>query len=154
MAFPRAFNYRPNMPVIRHGEAGDLKQVAAIQACCPEAADWDVAEYLKHDFLVAVEESGPAAIIAGLLVSRIVAPDEREILNLAVLPEFRRKHVARALLENLLKGFRGAVYLEVRESNSVAVKFYNSLQFKQISRRENYYAAPPEAAIVMKFHSC
>src|SRR5439155_2481026 len=119
------------MPVIRRGEAGDLEQVAAIQAACPEAADWDVADYLQHEFLVAVEGSGPATIIAGFLVARTVAQDEREILNLAVAPEFRRKHIARGLLENFLKDYPGAVYLEVRESNSVAIKFYNSMQFKE-----------------------
>jgi ribosomal-protein-alanine N-acetyltransferase len=145
------------MPVIRRGEAGDLEQVAAIQAACPEAADWDVADYLKHEFLVAVEGpgvAGPATVIAGFLVSRTVAPDEREILNLAVAPEFRRRRVARGLLENLLKDFHGAVYLEVRESNSVAIKFYNSMQFKELSHRKNYYAEPLNTAIVMKFHSC
>ena len=142
------------MPVIRRGEAGDLKQVAAIQTACPEAADWDVAGYLEHEFLVAVEGLGPARIIAGFLVARIVAQDEREILNLAVAPEFRRKHIAQDLLENFLKDCRGAVYLEVRESNSVAINFYKSMQFKEFSRRKNYYATPLDAAIVMKFHSC
>jgi len=138
------------MPVIRRGEAGDLERVAAIQAACPEAAGWDVADYLKHEFLVAVE--GP--VIAGFLVSRTVAHDEREILNLAVAPEFRRKQIARGLLENLLRDFHGAVYLEVRESNSAAIRFYNAMQFKEFSHRKKYYAEPLEAAIVMKFHSC
>ena len=138
------------MPTIRRGEAGDLERVAAIQAACPEAADWDVADYLKHDFLVAVEGPG----IAGFLVSRTVAHDEREILNLAVAPEFRRKQIARGLLQNFLRDFHGAVYLEVRESNSVAIRFYNSMQFKELSHRKKYYDEPLEAAIVMKFHSC
>ena len=53
-----------------------------------------------------------------------------------------------------MKDCRGAVYLEVRESNSVAIQFYNSMQFKELSRRKNYYANPPDTAIVMKFHSC
>jgi ribosomal-protein-alanine N-acetyltransferase len=138
------------MPTIRRGEAGDLEQVAAIQAACPEAAGWDVADYLKYEFLVAVE----GLAIAGFLVWRTVAQDEREILNLAVAPEFRRKQVARGLLENLLKDFHGAVYLEVRESNSAAIKFYNSMEFKEFSYRKKYYAEPLDAAIVMKFHSC
>ena len=142
------------MPVIRRGEARDLEQVAAIQAACPEAADWDVADYLEHEFLVAVEGPGSGATITGFLVSRTVAQDEREILNLAVAPEFRRKQVARGLLENFLKDLRGAVYLEVRESNSIAIQFYSSMHFKEISRRKNYYAEPLDAAIVMKFHSC
>ena len=142
------------MPTIRRGEAGDLEQVAAIQRACPEAADWDVADYLKYEFLVAVERIGRATVIAGFLVWRTVAEDEREILNLAVAPEFRRKQVARGLRENFLRDFHGAVYLEVRESNAVAIKFYNSMEFKEFSYRKKYYAEPLDTAIVMKFHSC
>ena len=90
----------------------------------------------------------------GFLVARTLAADEREILNLAVAPDFRRKGVARALLDSALQGFRGGVFLEVRESNGVAQEFYKSLGFKELSKRTGYYDSPPETAIVMKFHSC
>jgi ribosomal-protein-alanine N-acetyltransferase len=90
----------------------------------------------------------------GFLVARNVAVDEREILNLAVAPDFRRKGVARALAASFFEGFEGAVFLEVRESNEVALKFYKSLGFKELSRRQGYYDSPVETAIVMKFHSC
>jgi ribosomal-protein-alanine N-acetyltransferase len=83
-----------------------------------------------------------------------VASDEREILNLAVVPRSRRKGVARALLDSTLRDFHGDVFLEVRESNGVAQEFYKSLGFKVLSRRREYYDLPPETAIVMKFHSC
>jgi ribosomal-protein-alanine N-acetyltransferase len=138
------------MTVIRRGEAEDLARVAAIQQASPGAARWNVAEYLEQDFLVAVEGDR----IVGFLVARTLAADEREILNLAVAPDFRRKGVARALLANAFNGFRGAVYLEVRESNGIAREFYKSLGFHELSRRKEYYAAPSETAIVMKFHSC
>ena len=87
-------------------------------------------------------------------MARTLAADEQEILNLAVTPDFRRKGVARALLDHAFKGFRGAVFLEVRESNDVAQEFYKSLGFKELSKRAGYYDSPPESAIVMKFHSC
>ncbi len=90
----------------------------------------------------------------GFLVARTLAADEREILNLAVAPDFRRKGVARELLASAFKGFRGGVFLEVRESNGVAQEFYKSLGFKELSKRPGYYDSPPETAIVMKFHSC
>ena len=88
------------------------------------------------------------------MVARILADDEREILNLAVAPEFRRKGVARALFEHAMRNFSGDVFLEVRESNGLAIELYKSLGFKELSRRAGYYDAPPETAIVMKFHSC
>ena len=138
------------MTAIRRGGAEDLEAVAAIQQASPGAARWNVADYLDQDFRVAMVGNR----IAGFLVARALAADEREILNLAVAPEFRGKGVARALLDQAFEAFRGSVFLEVRESNLVAQRFYNSLGFKELSRRKGYYESPPETAIVMKFHSC
>ena len=138
------------MTAIRRGGADDLDAVAAIQEASPGAARWKVADYLEQDFRVAMEGNR----IVGFLVARTLAADEREILNLAVAPDFRRKGVARALLDNAYKGFRGAIFLEVRESNRVAQEFYKSLGFKELNKRPGYYGSPPESAIVMKFHSC
>jgi ribosomal-protein-alanine N-acetyltransferase len=138
------------MTAIRRGGADDLDVVAAIQQASPGAARWNVADYLEQDFLVAVEGDR----LVGFLVARTLTAGEREILNLAVVPNSRRKGVARALLDRVLQGFRGSVFLEVRESNRVAQEFYKSLGFKELSRRTGYYDSPPESAIVMKFHSC
>jgi len=135
---------------VRRGAASDLEAVAAIQARCPEAAQWDATAYLQYDLLVAVREGR----VAGFLVSRRAGEDECEILNLGVDPAFRRRGVARGLVAALLSGFRGAVYLEVRESNQAARNLYNSMGFQDVSCRQGYYDTPPEAAIVMKFHSC
>jgi ribosomal-protein-alanine N-acetyltransferase len=138
------------MIAIRRGGADDLEAVAAIQQSSPGAAVWKVADYLEQDFQVAIEGKN----IAGFLVARTLAADEREILNLAVAPEFRRRGVARALVASAFQGFRGAVFLEVRESNKIAQEFYKSLGFKELSQRAEYYEFPTETAIVMKFHSC
>ena len=135
---------------IRRGTPADISAIAAILAASPEAAQWDVAGCLDLEFVVATTGSA----IAGFAVWRDVAPDERELLNLAVSPDFRRKGVGRALLSAVLNGFSGSVFLEVRASNTTAQEFYKSLNFKVISVRDNYYQYPPEAAIVMKFHSC
>jgi ribosomal-protein-alanine N-acetyltransferase len=136
--------------VIRRGGPGDLAQVAVIQAASPEAAQWNVAGYLQYAFRVSVR----GIQVAGFLVSRTLAEGETELLNLAVAPQFRRQGVARKLVESLLAESPGVVYLEVRESNRAARKFYNHMGFQEVSSRPGYYQAPPEAAIVMKFHSC
>ncbi len=138
------------MPVIRPGQAGDLEEVAAIQASSPEAAQWDAADYLRYDFRVCLHDGR----VAGFLVARHVAPDESELLNLAVAPEFRRKGFARALVQQLLNARGASLYLEVRESNHPARNLYKSMGFKEVNIRPEYYQNPPEAAIVMKFHSC
>ena len=140
----------PGTIQIRVATPDDLKAVDGIQRACPEAAHWKVAEYLGQEFQVAIVENR----VGGFIVTRRVAPDEREILNLAVAPELRRKGVARALLLRSLEGFTGSVFLEVRESNQAAINFYKSHNFQEVSRRVNYYQIPDESAIVMKFHSC
>jgi [ribosomal protein S18]-alanine N-acetyltransferase len=134
---------------IRRGRPGDLPAIAAIQSASPEASQWNPADYLAYDLRVAELAEG----IAGFLVVR-EAGGEAEVLNLAVAPAFRRRGVARGLLRSLLEVFCGAVFLEVRESNQAARNTYQALGFSEVSRRESYYDSPPEAAIVLKFHSC
>jgi ribosomal-protein-alanine N-acetyltransferase len=158
---------------IRQGRAEDLRQVAAIQEASPEASQWNPADYLTRNFLVAVDtgavDRGEHGAIAGFAVTRRTAPDEMELLNLAVAPRFRRRGIGRRLVESLgIARFDAAgkgrnspetevafcVFLEVRESNGAAREFYKSLGFQEVSVRRNYYHLPAESAIVMKFHSC
>jgi ribosomal-protein-alanine acetyltransferase len=138
------------MPSIRRGLEADLPAIARIQAASPEASHWDPGGYLAYDLWVAVEGDR----IAGFLVSRPLGQGEGELLNLAVEPEFRRRGAGKALVKAFLEGFPGGVYLEVRESNSAALNLYKCLGFQEVTRRQGYYESPPEAAIVMKFHSC
>jgi len=135
---------------VRDASPGDLPDIAAIQQACPEAARWNPADYLKYHTAVAVCDG----IIAGFLVSRPVAPGEREILNLAVAPAFRRRGIAKTLISDLLIQLRETLFLEVRASNQAARNLYISLGFQEVACRPQYYESPPESAIVMKFHSC
>src|SRR5690349_14685576 len=136
--------------MVRRATAQDLPTVAAIQAASPESAQWNPSDYLDHEFLVAIVGNS----LAGFVVFRDIVPGERELLNIAVAPDFRRQGIARALWNATSLNFRGNIFLEVRESNSAAIAFYKSLNFEVVSRREKYYQSPSEAAIVMKFHSC
>jgi len=138
------------MPEIRSGEPGDLGGIDRIQTASPEAAQWRASDYLSYDLLV-ITVGGD---IAGFLVVRQNGPGEWEILNLAVAPEHRRRGLARKLVESFQTSINGCVFLEVRESNNTARKFYNSMGFQEVSRRHEYYKSPADAAIVMKFHSC
>ena len=140
----------PNMPVIRRAEAGDWEAIAAIQSASPEAAHWPVAQYMPYEFTVSIADGR----VAGFLVWRRLAEGECELLNLAVAPEFRRRGIARELLQPLLNLRTTKVFLEVRESNRTARVFYKSMGFQEVSVRSLYYEFPSEAAIVMKFHSC
>jgi len=135
---------------IRRGETRDLAEIAAIQAASPQGAQWDVAGYMQYDLAVAVEDER----VAGFLAAQSLGAGEHELLNLAVAPRFRRAGVARKLLHWLCKQIDGSLFLEVRESNLAARNLYKSMDFEEVGRRPKYYESPPEAAIVMKFHSC
>ena len=134
---------------IRAARSEDLAAIAAIQAASPEAAQWNPADYLKHDCRVAEVTS----CVAGFLVTRPVGPGEREILNIAVVPARRRQGIAKRLLEAEIAGSCGTWFLEVRESNSAAINLYKTLGFQPAGHRQDYYSDPTEAAIVMRFFS-
>jgi ribosomal-protein-alanine acetyltransferase len=135
---------------IRPGESRDLPEIGAIQDASPEASAWPVADYLRYDLHVATSGNR----VVGFLASRKLTEEEYEILNLAVAPENRRQGIARALVGSLLEGCPGTVYLEVRAFNTAAREFYKYIGFHEHATRPGYYTAPPEPAIVMKFHSC
>jgi ribosomal-protein-alanine N-acetyltransferase len=135
---------------VRDASPGDLSAIAAIQQACPEAAHWNPSEYLQYDTAVAVCNT----IIAGFLVARSVGPGEREILNLAVSPDYRRRGIAKTLISERLLPLHEALFLEVRASNRAARNLYISLGFQEVAIRPEYYQSPLESAIVMKFHSC
>ena len=73
--------------------------------------------------------------------------DVYEILAIATVEEYRNKGIAQELLDKIkIKD----IFLEVRESNQVAISFYKKNKFKEISIRKNYYSEPNENAIIMK----
>ena len=91
--------------------------------------------------------------MAGYLIGREVA-GTGEVLNLAVVPEFRRRGIAGALLEAGLAAFRrrkvDEVFLEVRESNRSAQALYLSRGFRAVGQRASYYRNPKEDALVLR----
>jgi ribosomal-protein-alanine acetyltransferase len=139
--------------LVRPATAEDLDAIGRIQSASPEAAQWNLGAYLEFECTVAI-----IGQVVGFLAVRPTAPDEREILNLAVDPAYRRRGVARRLMERQLRERRlrqgkGSWFLEVRESNEPAIRLYESLGFRASGRREGYYSNPVEAGIVMRIHS-
>ena len=70
---------------------------------------------------------------------------EAHILNLCVREESRREGVGRQLIRYLLDQAEAAgmleAFLEVRPSNAIAMRLYQSLGFGQIGTRRGYYQA-------------
>jgi len=129
---------------VRPANREDLEGIAEIQRLSPEASAWTPD---SDACSVAICEGA----VAGFLVTRQIAPDEFEVLNMAVHPQYRRCGIGREMLRQAVRG--GRWFLEVRESNLPAIRIYKSLGFESAGRRENYYSSPAEAAIVMSIHS-
>ena len=139
----------------RRIEDGDVEAMLAIQASCPEIAQWAAADYecvVRGEMAgwVAEDERG----IEGFSVARPLV-QETEILNFAVRDDARRRGIGTALLKEALEWSRslGAekVILEVRASNEGALKFYERHGFVAIGRRAKYYSEPVEDALVLSF---
>ena len=91
--------------------------------------------------------------VAGYVGSQTVL-DEADIMNVAVAPEYRRRGIARQLLDRLrdllaAQGVR-SLTLEVRASNEPAIALYESLGYVQVGRRPNYYFKPREDALILR----
>jgi ribosomal-protein-alanine N-acetyltransferase len=71
---------------------------------------------------------------------------EAHILNLCVREELRCRGIGALLLEDLLQRAAAAAvdyaYLEVRPSNSAAIRLYQAFAFEHIGVRRGYYQAP------------
>ena len=140
---------------VRRFEPGDADAVRNIFKHSPQAGA------LTEDFHERSPEwVGPLALVSeragevtGFFIGREAA-NEAEVLNLAILPKYRRQGHAGALLLAALEEMRSrgaqSVFLEVRESNLGAIAFYESFGFSKIGRRKIYYRDPEESAITME----
>lgn len=95
------------------------------------------------------DDAGNALAYGGM----ITVLDEGQITNIATHPAYRRKGYAAAVLARLLDEARtrglATVSLEVRESNAPAIALYTRFGFEIAGKRNNFYAAPRENALVM-----
>jgi ribosomal-protein-alanine N-acetyltransferase len=139
--------------MIRAFESRDVESVLAIQAACPEIAQWTVWDYdrvAKGEMAGwAAEENGE---ITGFLVGRRVTSD-LEILNFAVRADDRRRGIGAELLREAFdwaQSFQAThAILEVRASNLAALHFYERHRFEVVGRRARYYTAPIEDALLL-----
>jgi len=124
-----------------HGQAEGIKRLVFVM----EATSTSNSGELAQDG--SVENSA----LLGFLVARQVPP-EWELENIAVDPSMRRTGLGTELLGALLLRAKQtnseSVFLEVRESNQTARRFYERAGFHQVGRRKSYYAEPSEDAIL------
>ncbi len=130
-------------------------EVASLQRRC-FPSPWDentVREVMASPLCrgLGVEEPAFGHMVAYAL--NAVQGDLCHLLDLCVLPEWRRRGLGAGLIAAVTADARGLgasrVFLEVRESNAVAQALYCRLGFVLKGRRPRYYPDTGEDALVL-----
>ena len=91
--------------------------------------------------------------LVGFVMSRMAA-DEAEILSIAIAPARRGRGLSRPLLDYHLRSLVGlgarAIFLEVDEHNAPACRLYEGAGFREVGRRESYYAGGAAALVLRR----
>ncbi len=140
--------------IIRSASEDDLPQIVEIAnnsfilPWSPKSFRAELSQ--KNSSLKVAEFKGE---IIGYIIYRIIA-DEGEILSIAVKPNWRKKGVATKILSNALAEIKKTAkncFLEVRVSNTEAIRLYEKAGFKIRGIRKNYYQIPEEDALIMQY---
>ncbi|MGC1298525.1 MAG: ribosomal protein S18-alanine N-acetyltransferase [Alloacidobacterium sp.] len=145
--------------IIRRMAARDIDGVLALEQTFPEAPHWNRADYER---CIAADETGPllrAAFVAetekrvlGFSAGKLVA-GVCELESIVVAQENRGQGIGRALFAALADWAmdRGGarMELEVRASNSRAIKLYQHAGLRREGLRLAYYQSPEEDAVLM-----
>ena len=132
-----------------------LPQIAALERLC-FSDPW-------NENMLLPELSNPLSLwicamdgdmVVGYVGSQSVL-GEADMMNLAVAPDHRRQGIARmlvlALCNRLSEEQKAAsLTLEVRDSNEAAIRLYDSLGFRQVGLRRQYYRNPKEDARILR----
>lgn len=79
--------------------------------------------------------------------------DEGYINNIAVLPKYRKQGLGKLILSEIINYSKekklSFLSLEVRPSNTIAIRLYKSAGFINAGVRKNYYTCPVENALIL-----
>jgi len=135
--------------------ASDVERVAALEAHS-FSSPWHAGTFLRLLGRPGAElwvlEDAEGEVVAYAVLWCIL--DQAELANIAVDPAVRGRGHGGMLLDHVLEVARerGArsVFLEVRESNTVARDLYARRGFHEVGIRKGYYDSPREDARVLE----
>jgi [ribosomal protein S18]-alanine N-acetyltransferase len=140
---------------LRRLELRDLAQIEEIERVSyptPWSRSMFASELSKPSSLcLGAFDSETGTLIGYLVISRYV--DAWHVMNIAVRPDHRRQGIASQLMNRLFEltagGSRRGYTLEVRVSNTGAIKLYEQLGFRPRGIRRGYYTDNREDALIM-----
>lgn len=136
---------------LRMRDLGAIDQIERRAYPTPWSRSMFASELSKASSICLGAFAEDTSLLGYLIIARYV--DAWHVMNIAVDPEYQRRGIATMLLEELFEvtasdGLRGYT-LEVRVSNTGAIKLYESLGFKGRGVRRGYYTDNREDALIM-----
>ena len=140
--------------LIRKMIEADLEQVVAIDQVSfslpwpARSFHYEIKEnFTSRSWVVECDGRVSAMLVGWLIV------DELHVATIATHPDFRGRGIGKKMLVHALRAAKdeGVIraFLEVRESNAVALSMYRGLGFVEDGRRKEYYKDNNEDAILM-----
>jgi len=123
------------------------------QVCFPQDAwpIWDLVGVLTFPNVVRLKvvlDGQMAGFVAG---DHTGSEDIAWIVTIGVLPEYRRRGIASALIDACEQRLgRGTVRLSVRASNLDAIRLYHTLGYRHYTIWETYYQDGEDAVVMEK----
>ena len=146
---------------IRKIRPSDIRRVIEIERSWAHLSHWSEDSYYRlvndegftASFLAEVDDETGKTFIGGFVIFH-VSGTNTEVYNIAVDARCARSGIGWQLMntvksESLLR-YATRVLLEVRKSNSPAIRFYEKFGFTILGERKDYYSNPIEDAYVME----
>ena len=142
---------------IRRAEEKDIPAVTDLEKVCFEGKDpWSYGAFYNE----IVENSDKTLYLVALTGGKVVGYmgvwmilDEGQITNVAVDPEYRRRHIAESLIEEMVRrtAEEGVTSwtLEARVDNDPAIRLYEKMGFRGEGIRPKYYEYDGTDALIM-----
>jgi len=157
---------------IRAAAPADLHGILSIAAASPEAPQWQPADYppyltsdpstpaLLRTAIVALSQADSPGELLGFAAATLLLVSDSageqnlcQLDSMAVLPAARRLGLGSALVREILswasKNGSRHLTLEVRASNTPAIRLYQSCGLLLQGRRTRYYSHPEEDALLL-----
>lgn len=139
--------------IFRKMTADDVETVAEIEFKS-FSLPWTLEDFW-HEVLNKDSESIVAEIDGQVVAYACVwiSFDEADVANIAVAENFRGQGIGKKLFAEIIRRVKlrgvNAITLEVRVSNTAAIKLYESFGLRSVGVRKKYYCNPEEDALIM-----